>query len=174
MNSVIEMKRPTPPKSLNDFLDNVSEDDLIAQLDAPMTATTVATAMPIPPGSGDREPPNFDAGLETNSRLTIIKMFETVPEMGRPFTFYVRRYTGEAYVQAMRTTLAKARKLARDENYDMGEPFKMIVLDIQTKDAIDIVTVTRVPKGKKHSIKLSALARMLSGSQVEGDEEDDC
>lgn len=165
MNSdVIEMKRPT---KMGDFLDGLSEDDLLAELDAP-TQTQQIRDIPVASlptkGAGD---------LETNSRLTIIKMFERAPEYGQHFSFCVRRYTGEAYIQAMRTTFAKARKLAREQNFDTGEPFKMIVVDIKTTPTHDLVTVMRVPKGQKLHIKMAELARLMGGSQVQEDEEDD-
>lgn len=164
MNSdVIEMKRPM---KMGDFLDGLSEEDLLNALDAPVQPQV----RDIPVASL----PTKEAGdLETNSRLTIIKMFERAPEYGQHFSFCVRRYTGEAYIQAMRTTFAKARKLAREQNFDTGEPFKMIVVDIKTTPTHDVVTVMRVPKGQKLHIKMAELARLMGGSQVQEDEDDE-
>lgn len=171
MNSdVIEMKRPT---KMGDFLDGLSEDDLLAALDEPQPAQQVRD-IPAPQanlsGIGVSIP---GTPLETNSRLTIIKMFERAPEYGQHFSFCVRRYTGEAYIQAMRTTFAKARKLAREQNFDTGEPFKMIVVDIKTMPTHDLVTVMRVPKGQKLHIKMAELARLMGGSSAQDDEDDD-
>lgn len=163
MNSdVIEMKRPT---KMGDFLDGLSEDDLLAALDDPSP----------PPSNKWTEPTPVPAGeaYETNSRLTIIKMFERAPEYGQHFSFCVRRYTGEAYIQAMRTTFAKARRMAREQNFDTGEPFKMIVVDIKTMPTHDLVTVMRIPRGQKLHVKMAALAKLMGGSQVQEDEEDD-
>lgn len=165
MNPVIEMKRPT--KSLNDFLDGMSEDDLVSALDAPVEVRDIPVSSAAPNMKFDSAPI-----YETNSRLALVKMFEQAPEFEQPFTFCVRKYTGEAFIQAMRTTLAKARKIAKDENYELGVEFKLIKLDIQTKATMDIVTVTRIQKGKKHPVKLSALAKLMGGSNIEDDEDD--
>lgn len=161
MSEVIQMTK----KSLNDFLDQVSEDDLLAALDDPAPVRDVPVGVVAPSAGQSTE-------LEINSRLTIVKMFEQAPDFHQPFTFKVKRYRGEAFVQAMRTTLAKARKIAKEENYDLGDEFKMIVLDMKTEGVFDTVTVTRIPKGKKNSMKLTALAKMMGGSDVKGDEDD--
>lgn len=172
MNSdVIEMKRPQ--KVVTEFLDTVTEDELLAALDAVDTQQDIPSRSPRPFDAGAVDP--AAKGFETNSRLTIIKMFEQAPEFGQPFTFCVKRYAGEAYVQAMRTTLSKARKLAKDQNYDTGPAFKMIVVDIQTREGMDVVTVTRIAKGEKHLLKLGALVKMMGGqvSDIAEDDEDD-
>ena len=168
MSEVIQMTKPG--KSLNDFLDQVSEDDLLAALDD--SSTPQLEVVQHERATLPSETPTSTSPLETNSRLTIVKMFEQAPDFHQPFTFKVKRYRGEAFVQAMRTTLAKARKIAKEENYDLGEEFKMIVLDMRTEGVFDTVTVTRIPKGKKNSMKLTALAKMMGGSDVKGDEDD--
>lgn len=165
---VIPMTRP--PKQLTDFLDGMSEEDLIAALDAPASQQVAVRDIPAPSTLTDTD---TNAELETNSRLTIIKMFERAPEFGQHFTFCVRRFTGEAFVQAMRTTLAKARKEAREQNYDMGQEFKMIVVDLQTQPSKDVITVMRIPKGQKYNVKMMALAKMLGGSSLKDEDGDD-
>jgi hypothetical protein len=149
----------TGKKTLDDFL-SMSEDEAFAELEG----TSVPELR-----SNEPQPAVPQSGLEGNTRLTIIRMFEETPEMEQPFTFSVRKYCGPAYVQAMRTTLAKARKFARNEGHDLGEQFKMIVTENRTLADRDVVTVMRTPKGKKVSPTLSGLARLLSGSDVADD-----
>lgn len=167
MSNVSELKRPSQKQSLSDFLDNVSEDELLAQLEGSVLVDNSAIC------PKDPNAPLDTFALETNTRLTVIKMMETVPQMEQPFTFRVRRYCGAAYIQAMRTTLARARKYAKEQNYDMGEPFRMVQLHIETEATCDVVSVMRVAKGKRLQTKLDGLARLLGGSHVQEDEDDE-
>jgi hypothetical protein len=162
---VIEMKRSTQQtQSLASFLEEMSEDDLLRELDGPL---------PPKPSAKPERIVDQPSSLEANSRLTLVKMFETAPEMGQQFTFAVRRYCGPAYVQAMRNELSRARRYAKEKNYDMGEPFRMLVVAIDTLSTCDMVTVIRTPKGQKHHPKLDALAKVLGGSTIREDEDDD-
>src|SRR5262245_6332664 len=153
MNSdIVELKRPA--RSLADMTDG----EMLAALDEPVKDFSPVVAVG---GLVD---------LETNTRLTIIRMMEQVPQMGQSFTFSVRKYCGPAYVQAMRTTLARARRYLKENNGDLGEPFRMLVLSVVTQPMCDVVTVVRVPKGQKIEVKLAELAKLL-GSHVEDDDE---
>lgn len=156
MNNITDLKdrRPNMKTGLDEFLSQ-SEDDMLAELEALQT--------PIEPilFDGMDAPILLGGPLEINTRLTIIKMFEQTPEMKRPFTFSVRRFCGPAYVQAMRTTLAKARKFAREAEMSLGEPFRMLVISIDTQTDRDVVSVTRIPKGEKMAVKLTELALLM-------------
>lgn len=163
---VMELKRPAQAKTLNDFLESVDEDELFAALDAPEQYATQPETQPLTITG------IATTALETNSRLTIIKMFEKAPNYGQPFTFCVRKFTGEAYIQSMRTTMSKARRLMRENNLDAGEPFKMLVLALETRPSCDEITVTRSPKGVRNLVKLTELAKMMGGFSLTQDEDE--
>lgn len=165
-SDVAELKRG----GLKDFLAEMSEEDLLAALEAPGPSPSIFR----PEAEIKSENVELPEGLEleTNSRLTVIRMMEEVPELERPFTFYVRRFCGPSHVQGMRTVLSRGRKFARDEGYEV-EPFRMQVLSIETRLECDVVTLTRVPKGKKIRNSLVGLAKLLGGSNVREEDEDE-
>lgn len=167
---VMELKRPAA-KGLADFLQEMTEEELLAELDGPMLEPRGSETSRIPSAHltfGSDDPASE---LENNSRLTIIKMLEQVPDLGKPFTFYTRKFCGENYIQSIRTELARTRKWAKDNGYELAETFRMIKVSIETKPTCDVVTVMRVPKGQRYNGRLQELAKLLGGSQVE-DEDD--
>lgn len=169
MNAEIVMLGDRPPKDgkdkLTDFLAELSEDELLAALEEPLIPTRQNENLPLVPHPNPSE-------LENNTRLTIVRMLETT-KMETPFTFSVRRYCGPAYVQGMRTTLARARRFAREQGQELADEFRMLVLSIETQPMCDVVTVMRVPKGKKMQATLAGLAALLGGSQIKNDDEDE-
>lgn len=159
---VMELKRPAA-KGLADFLQEMTEEELLAELDGPSPALA----------EQEFEVQTEIEGitLEGNSRLTIIKMIETVPDLGKPFTFYTRKFCGENYIQSIRTELARTRKWAKDNGYELAETFRMIKVAIETRPTCDAVTVMRVPKGQRYNGRLEELAKLLGGSAVQEDDE---
>ena len=160
---VMELKRPAA-KGLADFLQEMTEEELLAELDGPLLEPAEQD-FEVQTEIGEGVP------LEGNSRLTIIKMLEQVPQLGKPFTFYTRKFCGENYIQSIRTELARTRKWAKDNGYELAETFRMIKVAIETRPTCDAVTVMRVPKGQRYNGRLQELAKLLGGSQVE-DEDD--
>lgn len=172
MTPVIDLKRPQPQpprQSLSDFLDGMSENDLIAALDQPPQLEPQVSDIPV---VVDIHSNLSGVQLEKNSRQTLVKLFEQA-EMEKPFTFMVRKYCGPAYIQAMRTELSRARKYARERNYDLGEPFRMVQVSLVNQAMCDVVTLMRIPKGKKIQPKLEGLAKLLGSKVKDYEDEDD-
>lgn len=85
---------------------------------------------------------NARADLETNARLTVIKMLTNVPQLEVNFTFKTLRYGGAAHVQSMRVVLSRARQAAKGTDKRLQE-FKLLTVGIATEQDHDVVTVVR-------------------------------
>ena len=109
-----------------------------------------------------------DPEIETNGRETVIKMLTQVPSLDQNFTFKTNKFGGEAYVQSMRTALARARADAARKRKQL-KPFKLLLVSIEQCDTYDLVTVVRTTRAslKQKSVYDDIVAQL---SHVNGEE----
>ena len=86
--------------------------------------------------------------LETNARLTIIRLFQEAPNLDQEFSFKTRPGKGADYVQAIRQVLSKSRAVLRSKQNTQPRSFKLFLVSIEKQQDHDLVTIVRSDKRK--------------------------
>lgn len=92
--------------------------------------------------------------LESNARITIIKMFTEAPALDQNFTFKTARGKGEDYVQAIRQVLSRGRQKLRSAQNTQPAHFKLFLVGIERLEDHDLVTIVR---SARPSIKMRSV-----------------
>lgn len=99
--------------------------------------------------------------LETNARLTIIRMFQEAPALDQNFSFKTAPQKGEDYVQAIRQVLSRSRQKLRSRQNTQPPHFKLFLIGIEHLEDHDLVTIVR--SAQSRSLVVGSLMDEIAG-----------